>query len=455
MKSLKANKLKEKVIDNGFCSGCGVCTATKLSPFKMSLTKNGNYQPIVEDVNLLDSNVVCPFGSNDYDETIIAKEKFQNTKDIKFDTQIGYYKKLYAGHVNEGTFREKGSSGGSISWLCVYLLENNIVDFVVHVKESVSEGVMYQYAISSNSNQVNKGAKSRYYPITMEGVLKKIEEIEGKYIVIGVPCFIKGINLIKNEVQLFKERIIFTAAIFCGHLKTTHYLESIISQFNITKSEVKTFDFRHKIKGRIASDYGTKIITKGGSSQIKLNSEIFGTNWGLGLFKLKACDYCDDVIGETADISFGDAWLPDYIEEYLGTNVIVTRNAQLDKIITDAISRGEVNYNLLSPEHLYQSQAGGFRHRREGLKHRLAKAIEKNEWVPKKRVLPKKEKNSKRRKIYENRILLQEKSFKTNNYTKIDLLKNELSALIKDNQKLNNKSLLKRAINKVRRYLIK
>ena len=32
-------------------------------------------------------------------------------------------------------------------------------------------------------------------------------------------------------------------------------------------------------------------------------------DWGMGIFKLGACDYCDDIVGETADISFGDAWL--------------------------------------------------------------------------------------------------------------------------------------------------
>lgn len=40
----------------------------------------------------------------------------------------------------------------------------------------------------------------------------------------------------------------------------------------------------------------------------------------------KACDFCDDVFAETADIALGDAWLPEYVQDGNGTNVVVTRN---------------------------------------------------------------------------------------------------------------------------------
>lgn len=453
MKQLKAKELKETVINNNFCSGCGVCTTTKDSPFKMNLTENGNYLPVVENEALLESNVVCPFGDHDDDEDTIANEKFKSEKNIKFNNQVGFFNKIYAGHVNKDSYRTIGSSGGGVSWLCNEVLERGVVDYVVHVKESNSKEVMYQYAISSNVEEVKEGAKSKYYPITLESVLKKIEEIEGRYLIVGLPCFIKAIDLIKKEVAVFEKRIVLTVAIFCGHLKTTHYLESIISQFNLKKEEVKSFDFRHKIEGKIASDYGTKIITKKEETLTMLNSEIFGTNWGLGMFKLKACDYCDDVIGETADISFGDAWLPKYVDDYLGTNVIVTRNSVINDIIEESIEKGVVEYNNLTLEELYQSQAGGYRHRREGLSHRLSLSEESKIWTPKKRVKAIKEVNSKRAKIYENRMKLQQKSFESIHYNKVDLLRNELSDLISENEELNKISFLKRAFSKIKREL--
>ena len=35
-------------------------------------------------------------------------------------------------------------------------------------------------------------------------------------------------------------------------------------------------------------------------------------DWGAGFFQNPACDWCDDVVAETADIAFGDAWVEPY-----------------------------------------------------------------------------------------------------------------------------------------------
>jgi coenzyme F420-reducing hydrogenase beta subunit len=41
--------------------------------------------------------------------------------------------------------------------------------------------------------------------------------------------------------------------------------------------------------------------------------------WGTGLFKSNACDFCDDVTTELADVSL-DAWIP-YNKDGLGNSV--------------------------------------------------------------------------------------------------------------------------------------
>ena len=103
-------------------------------------------------------------------------------------------------------------------------------------------------------------------------------------------------------------------------------------------------------------------------------------------------DYCDDVIGESADISFGDAWLPQYLKDYKGNNIITVRNNNLKNIIEDAIENDELTFDELKPKDMFQSQAGGYRHRREGLQHRLFLNEKNDVWTPKKRFPAKKEK---------------------------------------------------------------
>ncbi len=111
--------------------------------------------------------------------------------------------------------------------------------------------------------------------------------------------------------------------------------------------------------------------------------EFFGTNYGHGFFKYKACDYCDDVFAETADVVIGDAWLPEYVVDGRGTSILLIRNRDIQEMVDVAQKSGRLHLEPLDADKAAHSQAGGLRHRREGLKYRLAIADANGKWLPK------------------------------------------------------------------------
>lgn len=133
--------------------------------------------------------------------------------------------------------------------------------------------------------------------------------------------------------------------------------------------DIARVDFRHKTPGSPASDYAVEVRrTSGKGPVIKRTAELSTTNWGLGYFKYNACDYCDDVLAETADVTFGDAWIPKYVNDGEGCNVIVVRNQDVQDLFDR--HRDELVLHDSDSAEVYQSQAGGFRHRRQGLAYR-------------------------------------------------------------------------------------
>src|SRR5690606_21486056 len=95
-------------------------------------------------------------------------------------------------------------------------------------------------------------------------------------------------------------------------------------------------EYRIKDKNSTASDYSFGAYDKTHDFyQMKMSK--VGDMWGTGLFKSNACDFCTDVLTELADISLGDAWLPEYRLDGLGNSVIISRSKLADELIKNGI----------------------------------------------------------------------------------------------------------------------
>jgi coenzyme F420-reducing hydrogenase beta subunit len=388
---------------------------------------------------------ICPFGEQSLNETELAKIFFPSAPQEK--RHIGRYWKNLAGNVTDSSTRERASSGGVARWLSDKLLSSGEVDGIVNVISTPNNDgqPLFKYDIISNSPEVKNAAKSAYYPTSMDGVLKEIKNMDGSYLFTGVPCFIKALRLLSLEDEQLRAKIKYTVGIVCGHMKSEAYAELIGWQMGVKPNELKSIDFRGKGGGKKASVKLNIIQSSNGETYQETSGKLFGTGYSLGLFKPKACDFCDDVLAETADISIGDAWLEKYVHDVRGTSLIVVRNQQLLNVLESGKQNKELDLDELKTQEVLSSQEGGLRHRNEGLACRLATYKKLNLWAPKKRVQSNwKTAFTPRRRLYELRHTISQKSHNAFLTAKkmqdINYFMREMADLVKEHNRILRRS---------------
>lgn len=379
------------IVRSGLCIGCGVCAGLESGEHAtMGFDRHGLLRPLAGRAWMRTGPPgfaqICPFSPRAVDEDTLAAAEFANAP--RHAASVGRYESAWVGHVAEGDFRLHGSSGGLVSWVACELLDKGLVDAVVHVvpcAEPQQEGRFFAYRVSRTRGQVRDGAQSRYHPIELSAVLREIAAQPGRYAVVGIPCFIKAVQLLRRQDPLYRERIAYTLGLFCGHMKSARFTESLVMQMGLPIDRVRSVEYRHKAEERPANWYSSRMTLDDGSRPVQDWWHLADGDWGAGFFMAPACNFCDDVVAETADVSFGDAWVEPHASDWRGTNVMLVRSPVIAGLVGQARAKGRLALEEVDDRYIADTQAAGLRQRREGLAWRLAR---RRGLVPRKRVAP-------------------------------------------------------------------
>lgn len=381
----------EDTIARGMCIGCGTCSVVTKGAIPLELNRYGMYVASLDSATEAETRLasrVCPFSDEAPNEDELGAPT-DGGNALPLDPRVGRYGRIFAGRHSSEDYLMGSSSGGLTSWLLQQLQEQNLVDAVIHVGRNDDGGRLFQYTISSEMESVAAQRKSQYYPTTLRDVLRIAAAEKKRYALVGVPCFIKAARQLCRQDPALNESIHFFVGLVCGHLKSPFFAESLAWQVGVSPDHLEAVDFRMKHEGRLASDYDFGARPRGSDEFARRRTkDLVGGNWGHGAFQPEACNFCDDIFAETADVVFGDAWLLKYMKEWRGTNVVVTRHSVIDQIFENGRQTGVIDIEEISLDSAAQTQAGGFRHRRDGLAVRLADDIDAGLSVPRKRIEP-------------------------------------------------------------------
>ncbi|MDT1062487.1 polysaccharide pyruvyl transferase family protein [Paracoccus sp. CPCC 101403] len=350
------------------CTGCGVCVSESQGSLAMAWDKEGFWSPRPTGKQIPAEAVrVCPFNPTPEpevrDEDALGRIFHGRAPNIH--QRGGHFENSYIGHSN--AFRPSSSSGGVATYVFQQLLRRAEVDYLYVVQGDAEGG--YRYAVFRDEKAILSISKTRYFPVTMDELFSIIQQTPGRVAVSGVACFVKAIRLKQHYHPELRERIRFLVGIICGGLKSRHYTDFLAQSAGIQGSYTDA-QYRVKNPEGEANDYFFSASDQTLRTR-RIRMRRLGDMWGSGLFKNKACDFCTDVLTELADISLGDAWIPEYNRDGMGTSVVVTRNPLADRIIRDGIAAGELTMETAPIDLVLRSQSGGLNHKMNALKFRL------------------------------------------------------------------------------------
>jgi len=346
----------EKVIEYS-CSRCGLCAS--LCPSK-SIEMQETIPTLVGKCNKCG---ICYQGCprSFYPESAIKKRWWGNEKSL-IEKRVGVHIDRFTTRSLNNTVFEGATNGGATTELLIYLLENRIVDAVLHLEAIHKDTFICHHArtlISTLPDDVLRGQHSKQQITLMLHDLDKIS-VYRNFAVVGLPCHVHAIRklqLIKDDPELRRifpalasraDKLLgnlkFLISINCFMNPKHQGLDKVFKHYYIRERDMIKFaetakpglyQLLNEGKGYMwfASD---EIMTKDGKTYNFRYGKFLDETLDLG------CPLCmSAIVSKEADVSIGVTASELAMNEY-GYNSVFVRNNQLNSILQDMVKEGRL-----------------------------------------------------------------------------------------------------------------
>lgn len=353
-------KTINEVVNSNLCTGCATCIS--LCPCNaIELVKNdlkGIYLPHIKVERCNQCGIcfeVCPGHTVDF--ASLNKRLFgQEAGNIL----IGNYLNCYLGYATDYEIRYHSASGGLVTSLLIFALEEGIIDGALVIGVKKDNPIEPRPFIARTPEEIMSAATSKYCPVPANIALKEILHNKGKYAVVGLPCHLHGIRKAEMINKKLCERIIFHVGIFCGQTMSFLGTEFLLRDLKIREDDIQSFNYRGE------GWPGFLNIRMKNSRPTILKSYLKYYDIRLSSFVPWRCTLCPDLVSELADISFGDAWLPNVVKsDKVGTSVIISRNKMANEVLEKMVQAGKIKLVLVDDDLVAKSQGGVFGKKRD------------------------------------------------------------------------------------------
>lgn len=348
----------EEIMKSPLCNRCGTCVglSEKAIVFK---DKEGAYQPeFVEKIKSKNLERILKSCSGKYfDFKYFNKLVFP--KASNYHVYLGSYESISIGFSKEKIIRSKGASGGIISSVLIYLLQNKIIDGAIVLKMSEDKPWLSEPFIAKSSEEILIAAQSKYTISSVNEILEVSKSFNGRLAFVGIPPQVQAIRKLQQINDKSVNNIDYIFGPFYGN--TLHF-SSIISFLKSHRiNDYKTITKLHFRHGEWPGNMRAE-TNLGEVAELKK----FHANYLIPFHILKNSLYCTDLTNEFTDISGGDAWSPVYEDRGKGYSMIIARSKKGQELIKKMKLEGRLSFEKITQEEALSMHSHGYDLKKRG-----------------------------------------------------------------------------------------
>ncbi len=336
--------LRNQVVDAGLCCACGLCAG--VCPVGViSMAESGVPELTGKCVKCDFCNRCCP--GRDLNLPRLSEQLFSRPYDVT--SLQGYVRKQYVGYATDSAIRLAGASGGMVTAMLCFLLEQGVIDGAVVAAMHEEKPWTTVGKLACTTEEIRLAAQSKYCLTPSLAALSELRNRKGKFAVAALPCQVAGLRKLAAVDPGLSGKISCIMGLYCNCNVLRHGHVELLDACGVARSDIRRFHFR---TGAWPGGMGVELS----DGKIKQLHEVGLTTVLNVLFRLytpKRCALCVDALSEYADLSFGDFWAFDYQGEFAQlehANLISCRTATGSKFLKMAARFGAVTLTELPQE---------------------------------------------------------------------------------------------------------
>jgi coenzyme F420 hydrogenase subunit beta len=333
--------------------GCGACAAARPDIVQMTDTVAHGRRPVISKAAPKRAErelaKVCP------GRAIDARPPAAGDRPDYTHAAWGPVLEVWEGHATDSELRFNGSSGGVVSALASFCIEQKEFAGAVQVRARPDQPLLNETVISRSRSDVLAASASRYAPASPCERLADLKNSDQPHVFIGKPCDVAGSMLLAAEQPALATSLALTISIFCAGTPSIAGSRALLRHLGVS-AEDEVLELRYR--GRGWPGNMAVRFREAGTGEVREASTTYAEGWGEILQKHKQwrCQLCADHLGEHADLSIGDPWYRPLADDEPGQSLILVRTERGRRIVREAMQKGVLKLERRSVRTLAASQ---------------------------------------------------------------------------------------------------